>query len=437
MEGKQDGNSEMGRQGALAINNLTYSFPIDASVATKHSSQTNFFAQTAYSPSDTMVSTWNTGSSYVDLQNSALILDVKNLSALTLTPFTGKAAWWGLFGGSAANLINRLTIFSRSGQVIERLDRANILASIQVQHFHSDGWRKYGPGSNMGCAETIGEQDWAYNAILRFVIPLSVISPFCASVNALCPPQLASGLRFEIVLESAANALLTADATNPTVDTLSYAITASRFVLETYSLADSVVRTLNTAASTNGLELYGLTAHNSIANRSTKILNFDMGKSASRCMYSIFKERYTDTGRLSNASHFQSVLYDTNDYPSEVQFRTGALYYPVSSIRGDTARQTGPEILSLTQHGTGKFFQVDAASSGVSESMFRLGNAVIICDLERSNVTELSGIPLSNSRVLSLNMSFGGATAVNTQIDWYLMYVVLVRVFASNVVIEI
>lgn len=57
MEGKQD-NSEMGRQGALAINNLSYTFPIDASVSTKHASQTNFFAQTSYSPSDTMVATW-------------------------------------------------------------------------------------------------------------------------------------------------------------------------------------------------------------------------------------------------------------------------------------------------------------------------------------------------------------------------------------------
>ena len=78
------------------------------------------------------------------------------------------------------------------------------------------------------------------------------------------------------------------------------------------------------------------------------------------------------------------------------------------------------------------------ANMYVSEKDFREGSAVFAQTLERSSVMELSGIPLSNSRVLALQAKFGGTSANTAALStFYLKYVTLIRVFSSNVTVEI
>ena len=72
----------------------------------------------------------------------------------------------------------------------------------------------------------------------------------------------------------------------------------------------------------------------------------------------------------------------------------------------------------------------------VTEAEFRTGSAAIIQTLERSNVNNGAGIPLSNARILSLNASWSANATTELQIDFFLVYTTLLRCFISNVSIE-
>jgi hypothetical protein len=148
-----------------------------------------------------------------------LVLDVTNTSLVPV--YFGPS----VFGCSAANLINRVTISSRSGSILEKIDRASQLSAIRVLYEHDRTWRLFGPGTAAGTSDTLAGLDWQPNTTLRFCIPLGVISPLLGSIDTLLPAQLCSGLKFELVLSSAEEALVSGGAT----DVLSYEIANARF----------------------------------------------------------------------------------------------------------------------------------------------------------------------------------------------------------------
>jgi hypothetical protein len=67
---------------------------------------------------------------------------------------------------------------------------------------------------------------------------------------------------------------------------------------------------------------------------------------------------------------------------------------------------------------------------------FMEDSAIFACNLERSTVMELSGIPLSNSRMLSLNVSWNVA-ATARKFNVFLKHAVLIRCFANSISVEI
>jgi hypothetical protein len=374
----------------------------------------------------------NTGAQYINGRNSYLTLDVTNLSKDAGA--SGVKAWFGGYGGSACNLIERLTITSRDGAILERVDRAGILAAIKVQYMHDEAWRFKGPGSTMGCKTDLAAADWDDNETVRFIIPLSAISPIFASTSALWPAQVMSGMRFEFIFASGANALLGPNAD----DVMNYSIVNPRITTEGYVLSDLVMRSLNTMASGSGLELTTQTTHTTIDGRTSNTLNLEAGKSVSRALGYIFKERATDIERASNVSHFKSLDQSAiENYVTEWSARVGSQYFPQSSIRGVSPRLTSPELLGLTQRGVGKFYQDHFVSTGVSEEDFRTGSAVVIQTLERSTVVKLAGIPLSNSRILAINASWNTGNTKASQVELFLQYSQLLRCFSSNTVVEI
>jgi hypothetical protein len=426
---KEDSSYDLGKQGILSLNNLTYRMQPDLSVAVSRTTTSQFFQSTTYAPTRTMVSIWNTGSAFVNAAQSSLVLDVTNTSFVPV--YFGPS----VFGCSAANLINRVTISSRSGSILEKIDRASQLSAIRVLYEHDRGWREFGPGTAAGTSNTLAALDWQPNTTLRFCIPLGVISPLLGSIDTLLPAQLCSGLKFELVLSSAEEALVSGGAT----DVLSYEIANARFETESYMLSDIVLRSLNSTSASAGLEIVGTTAFNSISIRSTSALNLECGKSASRALAIMLKERqaYATGARPSNVSFFKAASLDAASYISEFQTRTGSLYYPQASIRGIGPRQTSPELYAQTLRSVSKWHQTMGVSAGVSESEFRQGSAAFGLDLERSNVQQLSGIPLSNSRVLTVNAQWSSAPVGSTDIDLFLYYVTLIRVFGNSVIIEI
>lgn len=445
---QQQQGMDLGKAGVLSLNNLTYSMSPDLSVAVSRTVTSQFFQNQTHAPGSTGICILNTGSAYVNARESFLVLDIQNTSTITGSTTTGANAWFGIHGGSAANFINRLTILSRSGQVLEKIDRANQLAAIKCMYRHDKGWRE-SVGSAMGITEAatsvVGSEglDWAGGSsatgqVIRFIIPLSHISPMFDSVETLLPSQLCSGLRFELVFETAQTAMMGVNAT----DNMSYEIKQCRIQTESYLLSDLVLRSLNETSASSGLEIVIKTAHNSFGNRTgTKSLNADMGKACSRALSFILKERPYVAATAASTDHFKAFSYDATNYVDEWQARVGSLYFPMSSIRAGDGKHRGstPELFATALRSFGKLYQSAGVSAGLTEAQYRNGCAVFAQELERSNVQELSGIPLSQSRTLSVNCTWAGSSnnPSDTQIDFYLVFVSLIRVFSSNVVVEI
>ena len=155
---------------------------------------------------DTLVFVLNSGSAYVDFKDSYLSFDVKNTS-------TGVGqAFFGTSGGSACNFFNRLTISSRSGQIIERIDRVNQLSCIRHNFEKSEVWKQT-TGSLMGLGISAVNLDWNKDDTVRFVIPLGSLSVFFNTCDQLVPAQLASGMRIELLLEDGKQAMVQGDST--------------------------------------------------------------------------------------------------------------------------------------------------------------------------------------------------------------------------------
>lgn len=442
MEYKSD-DSSVAASGLLALNKLSYQFQRDLSVSVARNLQTQHFSQNVYVGGDTGVAIWNTGSSYVNPRTCYLELDVTNQTTSAADPANRTKAHFGLLGAGAINLINRITIFSRSGSIIERIDRAAVLAAIRLQYEHDESYLKSN-GTLMGL-ETIADLNWVGSLgpglsgqTNRFILPLHLISPFFGSVDTLLPAALCSGLRFEIVWEAAENAMVCLPPVVPGVPDVipSYIITRCQFQADCFLLSDIALRTLNQSAASNSLEVSAVTYHNTISSRTSGQLNLDVGKAVSRALGCVFKERKT-SGFIQSSERFASVPLDATSYVSEFQLRLGSLYFPNSAITGTSSRITSPTLMANSLQAFSKFYQDSNTSCSVSEKEFRESKSVFAQTLERSDVMDLSGQPTSNSRILSLNASWNAAPVNGSAIDMYLKYVTLIRVYLSNVIVEV
>ena len=423
MDEKQDSTV---KASILSVNNLVYQLQPDLSVAVSKTMVKQFPQSQKHVPRDTMIFTINSGSAFVDLKDSYLSIDVKNTS-------TGTAlAYFGQNGGSAINLFNRLTITSRSGQILERIDRVNQLSAIRVLYERSSNWHRT-VGSMMGVSDpgstsAATDLNWAVGTTIRFIIPLGALSVFFNTTNQLLPCQIMSGMRLELLCEDGLSAIQQSGSTVTTA----YEITAASLNLQSYLLSDVVLRTLNEMSASSGLEVCHQTVYSAIGQRSTTMYNAELTKAASRCLKAVYHERELSSG-TSTIDDFASPIYSATYFPQELQYRLGSIFFPNTSIRGDTFRQSAPELYATTLQAFGHMTGSDPALA-VTESKFRNGMACYAQSFERSNVLDLAGQPSSNSRIINLVARFTDTETRDS--EFYLFYAQLIRVFSSNCVVE-
>ena len=429
MDEKQQDSSV--KASILAVNNCVYQLQPDLSIAVSRTMCKQYPQAQQHAPRDTISFILNTGSAYVDFKDSYLELTIVNKS----TGGTEHKAYWGPNGCSAANIISRLTISSRSGQVLERIDNANLLSAIRVNYEKSPVWAEYGPGSAAGVGNTADALDWddGEGSRVRFVLPLGMISPFFDTCNQLIPCQLSSGMKIELLLSSASEALVMKNA----AATPSYLVSSCSLNLQSYLLSDVVMRTLSEMSSSSGLELVHETVYSAIGQRTSTVVNQEFSKACSRCLKAIYHERPT-ASQDTTVSKFAAVSWSDLTpglyVCQEQQWRLGSQYFPNTSIRGDSCRETAPEIYTAALQAFGAFTKSDPVTY-VSEKQFRNGAAIFAQSFERSSVLSLAGQPTSNSRVISFSAKFAdAATARETSV--FVFYTQLIRIFSSNCVIE-
>ena len=186
----------------LLTNNLIYKQPEALSLAVNRTYTSQFFQRNDYSgsKSTTAIVDWNTGTSYINVENSYLTFKIE--------PIGGNAN----FGcGSAMNIINEIRILSRSGTELDRVELANLWSQKDSTYQKPDSYLSRMGGAQGFGSTRVGENDTPNLFVgipRRFCLPLSVIAPFFRPMKKqLLPPQLASGLRIEIVFEDYRTAL--------------------------------------------------------------------------------------------------------------------------------------------------------------------------------------------------------------------------------------
>ena len=425
-----DPNSQamIAKQGIIDVNNLSYNLKPDLSVTTSRTTTTQFFQNQDYAENSTMVCILNTGASFIYGPNSTITLDIQ-VARVTGTLEEEKGCYFPA-PGSAANIFSRITIMSRSGVVLERIDSVNVLSAIKFKYEHDLSYQN-SVGTLMGYNNL--ESPFLSNARAkqRFVIPMSQISGLFAYPNLL-PSALMSGLRIEIALAPAYQAFSLIE-NSPANFTYKYSVINPRIQCDAYMLTDSVMRTLNEAAASSGLEVVFPTYFTTIQSRSSTLLNMESRRACSRALSAFYLEQVPVDGWLIKTSTVASKAIDQGG-PISVQFRAGSLYFPNTAISDASALVAGPENFQMALQCFNKY-NTSISSSVKYVDYTTNGSLVLGTTLERSTALDLTGIPLSNSRVLALNATFANATTVTCYL--FLEYVTLARVFISNCTVEV
>ncbi len=433
--------ADMAKQGIIDINNLNYSLKPDLSVTTSRTTTTQFFQNQSYAENSTMVCILNTGSSFIYGPNSTLSLDVKILNVGTAGVINGVKL---LAPGSAASLIQRITIMTRSGVVLERIDGSHVLSAIKVNFEHGKDWfntvgQLMGADSGEYVNGVFNYNVLSVGSTYRFQIPMSILSGLFQYENLL-PSALMSGLRIELTLNPASQCLMAADTTAGT--DYQYQIFTPRIMCDSYMLTDSITRALNESAASSGLEIVFKTYFTTVGSRSnTNVINVESRRACSRAMSAFYIE-LTPRSSVLATNPLNTDFITANVGPVQTQWRAGSLYFPNSAITG-TPPQVSAENFQMALQTFNKY--ASPINSRLDFGQFRgivFGTTteafnIMSTTFERSSVLDLAGIPLSNSRVLALNATFADSATTAKTSYLFLEYITLARVFISNCTVEV
>ena len=416
---QQSGSSD------LMVNNLIYKQPAALSLAVNRTYKKMFFQRSAYTgdKSTTMICDWNTGTSYVNCDNSYVSFKVKLTG--TANPIEPTASFGS---GSAMNIINEVRIQSRSGSELERLQNANLWSKYDSLYSKPYGnlttvGSIQGFGPNLSAGDPASLNNVVYK---RFVLPLYVVSPFFRPMKKqLLPPQLASGLHFEFVLEDFRTALLGLSGA-----VTGYDIEGLYFNLDCVDMTDDVQRTINMESAQDGLEYTYERIFTSISQLPSNQLSISQ-----QVRKAVSQACFATTLTISQADRINIAKDPLCCVPfnyTSFQYRLGALYFPNQEVQdasdGIEAYMISQEVYDKLKH--------PYSEGSVSIESFKLKHGVVSASFEKDTNLSVSGLPINNSRVLELNATYA-AVAEPLEVVSFLQYCVVARTYIDNTALAV
>jgi hypothetical protein len=351
-----NGNGEDG-QGMLAMNDLTYVLSPDFTIAVNSTHKNTYFASNEYTNSQRSLCTWMSGADYVDTRSSFLCFSLKGIDS-------GKIA--SLESGSILNIIKNITISSRSGDEIARIQDFNKLANMVMPYKHNSLWFST-VGQSLAQGEYLfpDDHDKKYP---HFAIPIYLLSDFFA-YGRLMPAMLCSGLRVEIDWEDPVRAFAAkrADGKTPAFSGAtalsSYTIVNPYFSLKCVQLTDGTQRTLNAMSATNGLEIVYTDWERTDYIGADTVAHIEVRKACSRALAAYARSRLKTVGQQvkalddgsleeksagvlalvnapeSNVDSFASENFDLVKY----QWNLSSLYFPQQPVQSKLPQSNAPE----------------------------------------------------------------------------------------------
>ncbi len=400
-------------KGDLQVNNLVYRQPSALSLAVSRKMCRQYFQRSAYSAGENAIIELNTGSSYINPHNSYLTFKLDLVGA-------GAEANFGV--GSAINLIESITIRSRSGTELDRIDHVNLWAKDNIPHSFSEDW--IGHFGSMVGYQGDGENVITSGVIpTRYVIPLNLISGFFNPTgDQLVPPMLASGLHMTFEFARAATALVE---TSGSVD--GYNVTDISIVTDCTDLSDDAQKTLNMESAQSGLEYTYPRVFSTTQAFSTADVNVQIRKAVSQALTATSTIRLVSAKTDAAADSFKAIDWNVDRF----QYRLGSLYFPNQEVRDEGQAVESYFIAQQTYDKCkGTRYYCD---NSVSLKEFKEGFGIMTVSLERDQELNLSGLPINNSRSLELNATLTTPPTAPHEVVTFLTYAAVAKVFIDNV----
>lgn len=250
--------------------------------------------------------------------------------------------------GTACNVIKRLTIQSRSGDEICRIENQDVLSHILNNYAYSRDWqetvRTSFDGTMFNCRDVRQTKR-------RYHIPLSCLSGFF-NYERLMPSMLCSGLRVTIDWNNLEDIFVFSGPPNSAF-TFGYSVSKVELDIKSIQLTDSCQRYLNEVSATSGLEIVYADYNNTIHQIPTNggEVNMEVRQACSRALRAFCRIRDSTkkTSLLadSQASEFWTV--------SQFQWRLGSLYFPQQPVQAKNIasfRAPSTQKLVLKETGT-------------------------------------------------------------------------------------
>lgn len=410
----------------LLVNDLVYVSPEPLSLAVNRTQNRQFFQRSVYTQQETARIDLNSGTEYCDPANSYLTFNV--LLTGTTNSFSAN------FGtGSAMNLIRQVTIRSKSGTEIDRVENANIFSRIKTLNTESMAYLET-TGSIEGWSienlKNIGGIQYLLEGVnaQTYAIPLKRLSGFFEPIKQgqLLPAAIMSGLTIEIIFEDVRTAVVRNPA-QTTATCTGYTISNISIVLDSVALTDDTQKTLNSISASSGLEITYPRVYTSIndMNGSSANLSAQVRKAVSNTSYAVAVSLNPAYIRNINEDSFASAyLADT------VQWRIGSLYFPNQPLKDPT----GVESFYNTKMVFNKL-KNEHQESAVSYTMYSQTCGSLCASFEKNQLLQLSGIPCNNSRCLELECLFSSANT--RQVYVFLVYNAVSRSYLDNTSVAI
>lgn len=429
--GSQGGDYSL--QNIIDLNSLSYIMPANASATTQRQYVQNYFDKNNYTGSTSLVCYINSGSAFIDGNNSFLRYTI----TVNTPTFDGGVGTLSFANGSGANVIRDISIYSRSGLQLEYVREINKIK------YYNDRF-----GKQKGAVEsTLSVQGYGHNYTLSpaggtsypitVCIPMRDISGVFRGPGkgVLMPSQLVSGLKVQIELESVARALFISiggltvggEAWDG-ISGLSYSVGDIAIVTDNSILADSVLRQLNQVSANSGLEYYYSTfdTRNQNQPQGSNFLSMESRKAVSRALTALTViQKDSSTTDSTTYDSFRCEDYDVASYQS----RIGSLWFPNQPVN------SYQEAFINTIWSYDRW-DSDNSTQGIAIGDYKDGGyGALGVTFERSTVLDLSGVPLNNSRTLTQNIEFASSNDAR-EVTQYMKYVRLARVFLNNVVLR-
>ena len=436
------GEKDLARAGLIGINNLIYKLEPDMTVAVNCTDKNHFFQNQTYTNTQRAVCVLNSGADYIDPRRSSLNFTIElpnetaGLYGYQVVNTAGQAAdpcpeiiTFGKpidsryiagtgqqhkekFAGSAVNLIERITISTRSGDELSRIEHLNLLNYVMGPWTRDEAWNDT-VGSAMGVNRYFtldadrqkNENKGAHK--MRVSIPLYVLSGLF-NYDKLLPAMLMSGLRIEIQWASPSSAFVRDPSIGPlTSETItltgtglttteqhglasmptcfrnggitrpapeaalidvflpttsgvlvnrlnaiaSYSLTDIYFTLKSVQLTDSIQRILNETSAVNGLEIVYADINNSQQpQNATGDFYMEVRHAASRALRAIIVPRMQTQPDLQVCDSFATIGMPFVSW----HWRLGSLYFPHQPIKGKTALENLVQTYVYTSDAMGK-----------------------------------------------------------------------------------